>query len=98
MPGAAYGGRLAGAFLLGLVALVIAFVIFTFALPYLLALALGTMLLVSVFVAIWAAVYGAMFIGAAIYYFFRPMKVSREDKGYSISKAKESGKRQKGKS
>jgi membrane protein implicated in regulation of membrane protease activity len=98
MPGAGYFGRMAGAALLGLVTLVAAFVIFTFLLPYLIPLALGTLFLVLVFLAIWGITYAAVFVGVFIYYLFRPMKVSREDKGYSIEKAKESGKREKGKS
>jgi membrane protein implicated in regulation of membrane protease activity len=97
MPGLGYAGRLAGAALLGLVTLVIAFVVFVFLLPYIIPLALGTVFLVVIFLALWGLTYVAMIIGAVIYYFFRPMKVSREDKGYSISKAKESGKREKGK-
>jgi membrane protein implicated in regulation of membrane protease activity len=97
MPGAAYAGRLAGAVLLGLVTLVMAFVIFVFLLPYLIPMALGAGLLVLVLLAIWGITYLAAVIGAALYYIFRPMKVSREDKGYSIEKAREAGKRQKGK-
>ncbi len=98
MPDKAYAGRLAGALLLGLVTLVVAFLAFVFMLPYLLPLALGTALLAMVFLAIWGIAYMAMIVGAAIYYFFRPMRVSREDKGYTIAKAKEAGRREKGES
>lgn len=98
MPGAAYAGRLAGAVLLGLVTLVIAFVVFVFLLPYLIPLALGAGFLVLILLGIWGVTYMAAVVGAALYYIFRPMKVSRKDRGYSIDKAKEAGKRQKGKS
>jgi membrane protein implicated in regulation of membrane protease activity len=98
MPDKAYAGRLAGAVLLGLVTLVVAFIAFVFLLPYLLPLALGTALLALILLALWGITYAAAVIGAMIYYFFRPMRVSRKDKGYSIAKAEEAGKRQKGKS
>ena len=98
MPDKAYAGRLAGALLLGLVTLVAAFLTFVFLLPYLLPLTLGTALLAVIFLALWGITYLAMIVGAAIYYFFRPMRVSRRDKGYSISQSREAGKRQKGKS
>ena len=97
MPSAAYGGRLAGALLLGFVTLVIAFVVFVFLLPYLMPLALGILILVVLFLVIWGVIYGAIIIGVAMYYFFKPTKTSRKDRGYSISKAREAGKRQKGK-
>lgn len=95
MPGAGYVGRLAGAALLGLVTLAIAFIIFVFLLPYLLPLALGVILLVVIFLIIWAVLYAAVFVGVALYYLFKPMKVSRQDKGYTIDKAKEAGRREK---
>jgi hypothetical protein len=98
MAGLGYAGRLAGAALLGIVTLVVAFVVFVFLLPYIIPLALGTVFLVVIFLALWGLTYLAMIIGAVIYYFFRPMEVSRKDKGYSIGKAEEAGKRQKGKS
>lgn len=97
MPGTAYAGRLAGALVLGLIAMVAAFVAFTFALPYLLVIGFGTLFLVLIFLAIWGIIYTAMFLGVAIYYFFKPMKVSKQDKGYSIAKTEEAGKRQKSK-
>ena len=91
--------RLGGAFLLGMAALVIAGIIFFISLPFLLPLALGTLLLIIVFIAIWATVYVCVMIGVGIYYFFKhPTKWEKKDKGYTIAKAKESGRRQKGKS
>jgi membrane protein implicated in regulation of membrane protease activity len=90
--------RLTGAFLLGVVALIIAGLVFFLLLPVLIPLALGAFLIVAVFIAIWAGVYVAMVVGVAIYYFFKPMKFEKKDKGYSIAKAKEAGKREKGES
>jgi membrane protein implicated in regulation of membrane protease activity len=99
MPEARYFARMGGAFLLGIFALAVAFILFVFLLPYLIPLALGTFLLAAVFVAVWAVVYGAIVAGVAIYYFVRhPMEWKREDKGYSISRAGESGMRSKGSS
>lgn len=98
MPGTAYAGRLAGAVLLGLVTLVFAFIAFVFLLPYLLPMALGLGFLAVIFLSIWGIAYAAAILGAMIYYLFRPMRVSRRDKGYSISKAREAGRRQKSKS
>ena len=89
-------GRLTGAALLGFVTLVIAFVIFTFALPYLIPLAFGTFILVLIFLAIWGITYVAIFLGVALFYLFKPMKVEKREKGYSIEKSKEAGRRQKG--
>jgi len=93
-----YFFRLAGAFLLGIVALIFAGIAFLFLLPFIVPLALGTLILVLVFIFIWGIVYVAMVIGVAIYYFFKPMEFERKDKGYTIAKAEESGKREKGKS
>ena len=96
MPGAGYFGRIAGAAALGFFTLVVAFLIFVFLLPYLIPLALGTFLLLAIFLVIWGVTFVSAFVGVVIYYFFRPMKVSKQDKGYSIEKSKESGKREKG--
>ncbi|MEE9322919.1 MAG: hypothetical protein V3U72_00080 [Candidatus Aenigmarchaeota archaeon] len=90
--------RLTGAFLLGIVALVFAGLAFLFLLPLLVPLAFGSLILVMVFIFIWGVIYIAMVIGVAIYYFFKPMRVEKVDKGYSIAKAEEAGKREKGKS
>ena len=97
MPPLSHFGKMGGAIALGLVTLVMAFVIFTFLLPYIIPLALGAVVLVAIFIAIWAILYAALFVGVAIYYLFKPMQVSRKDKGYSIAKTKEAGKRQKSK-
>lgn len=99
MPEKKYFARLGGALLLGLFALAIAFIIFVFLLPYIIPLALGALFIVLIFIAVWAVVYAAMVVGVGIYYFVRhPMKWEKEDKGYTIDKSREAGRRQKGKS
>jgi membrane protein implicated in regulation of membrane protease activity len=98
MPEKRYFLRIAGAFLLGIFALVIAGIVFLLALPVLLPLALGGLVIALVFVLIWAIAYVAMVIGVAIYYFFKPMTYERKDRGYTIRKAKEAGRREKGES
>ena len=98
MPEKRYFLRMTGAFLLGIVALLVAGLVFLFLLPVLLPLAFGTLILVAIFLVVWAAVYVAMVIGVGIYYFFKPMKFEKKDKDYSIAKAEESGKREKGES
>ncbi|UCD07461.1 MAG: hypothetical protein JSW41_00550 [Candidatus Aenigmatarchaeota archaeon] len=99
MPEKKYFARLGGALLLGLLALAIAFIIFVFLLPYILPLALGTLLIVLIFIVVWVVIYIAIVVGVAIYYFVKhPMKWEKEDKEYMIEKAKEAGRRKKGKS
>jgi len=99
MPDKRYFLRLTGAFLLGIIALIIAGIAFFLLLPVLIPLALGALILAGVFIAIWAIVYVAMFIGVAIYYALTTStEWVKKDKGYSIAKAKEAGKREKGKS
>ena len=99
MPDAGYFGRMGGALLLGLLALAIAFIIFVFLLPYIIPLALGLLFVVLIFIVVWAVVWIAIAVGVGIYYFVRhPTEWSREDKGYIIRKAREAGRRQKGKS
>jgi hypothetical protein len=96
MPTKKFFVKLAGAALLGAVSLLIAGIIFLLLLPYLLWIALGTILLIVVFLVIWGAVYACIYVGTAIYYVFKPMKVSKKKKGYSVAKAKEAGRRRKG--
>lgn len=102
MPNLGYFGKLAGATILGLATLVAAIVIaflllpymiplFSAALPFLTGIALA---LIAVLV-IWALLYVSAMIGVIIIYLFRPMKVVKEGKGYSISGAKEAGMREK---
>ena len=103
MPGAGYFARMSGAVLFGLLALAIAFIALTFILPIVLPLiinfAFWGFLLFLVFVALWGIVYLSLVVGIAIYYFVKhPMEWEKKDRGYSIDKTKEAGKRQKGKS
>ncbi len=90
--------KLGGVLVLGLIALIIAAVIFWILLPFIILAFVGGLVLVLIFIFIWFVVYIAMIIGAALYYIFKPMKVSEEDKSYKIEGAKEAGRRQKGKS
>lgn len=98
MPEKRFFLKLSGVVLLGLITLLIAAMVFLALLPFILIVFIGTFLLFAAFLIIWAVVYAAAVIGVAIYYFFKPMQVSEKDKGYSIKKVKESGKREKGKS
>lgn len=97
MPGAGYFAGMVGAIILGLIALVVAGLIFFLALPYLAVIFVGGIMLLLGFLMIFILTYVALFIGVAIYYaIMHPMKVEKKDKKYSISKAKEAGMRQKG--
>lgn len=99
MPDSKYFAKLGGAFFLGVFALIIAFIVFVFLLPYIIPLALGVFVIIVIFLVLWAIVYVAMVVGVGIYYFVRhPTEWEKEDKGYSIKKTKEAGRRQKGKS
>jgi len=97
MPNKWYIPKLAGLFLIGVVSLVIAAILFIMVSPILIPIAFGAFFFVLVFLAIWVFVYLCILIGAMVYFFFRPMQWEKEDKGYSLSKEKESGMRQKGK-
>lgn len=89
--------RLAGAALLGVVALAIAGILFLFFLPWLLLAAVGVFILLAIFLVMWVTVYAVMFVGVAIYYIFKPMRVSKKKGKYGLKRIKEAGKRQKGK-
>jgi membrane protein implicated in regulation of membrane protease activity len=95
MPEKRYFFRLSGAFFLGLVALIAAWPVFFLLLPIIIPIAVTTMLLVLAFVVVWAAIYFICFLGVAVYYFFKPMEVSKKKKGYSIEKTEEAGRREK---
>lgn len=97
MPGAGYFAKLGGAFFLGLIALIIAFIAFVFLLPLIIPLALGALAVIIIFLLLWGLIYVAIVVGVGIYYFVRhPTVWEREDRDYSIDKAKEAGRRQKG--
>jgi membrane protein implicated in regulation of membrane protease activity len=99
MPDKSFFARMGGAFLIGLLALAIAFVIFVFLLPYIIPLTLGILIIVLIFIVVWVVIWVAIVIGVGIYYFVRhPTEWVKEDKDYTIGKSKEVGRRQKGKS
>jgi hypothetical protein len=103
MPSGRYFLNLTGAVLLGLGVLAASVIIVLLASPYILpffiAILPGLVIIAVVVVAIvvvWAILFFAAMIGIAIIYFFRhPVKVSKTDKGYSIEKSKEAGRREK---
>lgn len=103
MPDLGYFGKLTGAALLGLVTLLLAAVAVFLLLPYIVPLfsvlmpfVQGVMLIIAAVLVIWAGLYVSAFIGVFIYYIFKPMKVEKKEKGYSISGAREAGRREKG--
>jgi membrane protein implicated in regulation of membrane protease activity len=98
MPEKRFFFRLAGAFLLGIVAFIFASFVFFLVLPVFIPLAFGALVLALIFVFIWSVVYVAMVVGVAIYYFFKPMTFEEKDKDYTIAKAEEAGRREKGES
>lgn len=99
MPRAGYFTSMVGAIILGILALIAAGILFWIALPYLVTIFVGTMMLILGFIMIFTVVYIALFVGVAIYYAIKhPMVVEKKDKKYSISKARESGRREKGNS
>lgn len=97
MPGAGYFAGVVGAIILGLIALLVAGLIFFLALPYLAAMFVGGLMLLFAFLMVYTLTYVALFIGIAIYYAVKhPMTVEKKDRKYSIRKTKEAGRRQKG--
>ncbi len=96
MPEKKYFLRLGGAFLLGAIALIVAGIAFMFLLPYIILAGIAGLFLLVVFIAVWAFVYIAMVIGVGFYYLFKPMKVSEKKGEYTISSAREAGRREKG--
>jgi len=98
MPGPAYLFRLNILVVFGIISLIISAFIFWLFLPVLIKLFAYTVIILGIFVVLWLLVYAAMILGAAVYYIFKPMELAKEEKKYSISKAVESGRRQKGKS
>ena len=92
--------------IMALVALVLAVVALIFFAPFILPIfvlilpvAIVAYAVYIAVMALWALFYGIMLLGTAMYYFFnRVMKVSNEDKDYSISGTNEAGTREKGES
>ncbi len=97
MPETKYFLKLGGLLILGLIAFAIAGILFVVLLPHILLITVGILFLILIFILIWVIVYMAVVFIVAIYYFFKPMKVSKKGK-YTIKKTKEAGKRSKGKS
>jgi hypothetical protein len=109
MPEKRYFLSLAGFFLLGFISLAIAFVFVYFTASFLtplmgpviqvlLPFATGVVLTILIIILIWAIVYVCTLVGVGIHYFFKRTTWEKKDRGYSIEKAEESGKREKGES
>lgn len=103
MPESKYFFSLAGAVVLGIIVLIVAGVIAFLSLPYIITALpflfvglAGIMALIVGILVVWAILYVLAWIGIFVIYLFKPMKVSKEDKGYSVKKVKESGTREKG--
>lgn len=104
MPSAKYFLSLGGSFLLGLAVLIAAAIVTWLALPYILPLFVlllpfvaGAALIIIAFITIAIIIYAITMFGVLLQYLFKPMKVSKEAKGYNIATIKESGLREKGK-
>lgn len=95
MPERDYFFRLGGAFVLGIIALIVAGALFFILLPYIAVVFIGIVAVVFAFIFLWIVVYIALYIGVAVYYLFRPMEINRKKVKYSVKRIKESGKRQK---
>jgi|GEM_PF-1293618 len=107
MPGARYFLSLGGSFLLGLAVMVVAVIATWLLLPYLVPLfsalfpfmvpmLFGTVIFILIFIAVVLVVYLLTLLGVVIKYLFKPMKVSKDAKGYSVATTRESGLREKG--
>ena len=95
MPRKDYFFRMSGAFILGIIALIISGILFFIFLPYILTVFIRAVAVVFIFVFLWLLVYIALYIGVAAYYLFKPMKINKNRVKYTIKRAKESGRRQK---
>lgn len=103
MPKAKYFLTLGGSFLLGLAVIIVAavatfllwpyiFPLFWFLAPYV----AGAALVAVIFIVVVIVVYFCTMLGVLIQYLFKPVEVSKQAKGYGISKVKEAGLREKG--
>jgi hypothetical protein len=97
--------RITGAFIIGVVSLVAAIILFGLFLPLVLALfaalfpfITGAMLILVAVVVLWLIVYFFMMLGAGIYYAIRkPMEVNvEEEASYGLEGVTEAGLREKG--
>jgi uncharacterized membrane protein len=103
MPGAKYFLSLGGSFLLGLAVLIVAALITWLLWPYIMPLFMflapyvaGAAMIIVVFIIIAIIIYFITMFGVLLQYLFKPMKVSKVEKGYNIATIKESGLREKG--
>jgi hypothetical protein len=103
MPDRDYFFRFAGAVLLGVVTLIIAGLVLIALLPVLIPITLavvpfvlGVLFIIIILLAIWVAIYALAFLGIFVYYFFKPMKVSKRKGKYNLKRTSEAGRRQKG--
>ena len=84
------------AFVLGLIALGLAGIVFWLLLPYITIIFVGYVMLILAYMVISAIIFSLMYIGIVIYYaIIHPMRVEK-GKSYSINKTKEVGRREKG--
>ncbi|MBN2042671.1 MAG: hypothetical protein JW754_02595 [Candidatus Aenigmarchaeota archaeon] len=68
-------------------------------LPFIAIAGMGVLAFIIITVFLFVAIYVIVLILVAVYYVVKhPMEVSGVDKGYTITKTKEAGKRQKGRS
>ena len=94
-----------GAILLGLVTLIAAFIAVVLLAPFIIPFIallfpflVGAFLIAAAVFVVWAMLYVLALIGTVVYYFFRPMQVSKEPGKYSLGKVREAGMREKGQS
>jgi type III secretory pathway component EscU len=104
MPNKKYFLTLGGSFLLGLAVIIISIILTFLLLPYITPFFMflapyvaGTALVIVIFIAIVIIVYFATMLGVLIQYLFKPVKVNKQAKGYSVSRIREAGLREKGK-
>ncbi len=103
MPKAKYFLSLGGSFLLGAAVIIISIILTFLLLPYLLPFFMflapyvaGAALVAVIFIVVVIVVYFCTMLGVLIQYIFKPVEVSKQAKGYGISKVKEVGLREKG--
>lgn len=100
MPEKKYFVGLFMAFLLGIVALILAgiafFLLIPFFIPLAVLLAMGALTL-AIFIIVWVIIYVLVFVGVALYYMGKPIDVKKTGE-YKIGDTKEAGRRRKGKS
>ena len=103
MPSAKYFLSLGGSFLLGLFVVIVGIVVAWLLLPILMPIfqalipfVVGIALVVVIVIVVIIAVYILTMLGVFIQYLFKPMQISKKEKGYNVAKIKESGLRESG--